>query len=1300
MPAPSHRQTFERGIQADLDPHAQPAGTYRSAVDLDVVAGNEGNQSILTTRLGTLPAYALPAGYRQLGGITTPRGILIVSRHASSGAGQLGLADCTGDPRQPSSWTYTTLFDDSRDPNGERFSFSPSLPVLGWPTFEGYAQRVWFYQPGGALRCLALHLAWPQATSPVHATAPSGAYPTWLSLHGMAQRMDAVHPLVSFQRRLENAPGQPTHYEEPCNLSSGVYSYYTRYRSRDGHTSPWHSAGQEYFVTPMGMTALDRGATNHHHRVMGAVGVATREGIELVIERIDTRWDKLEVAYRYRTTGAGATEVRLFYSEPLTPSSATRYVRHRTNAGEPLPEFALTQRYATPRTVMAATEFDHRTWMAGLTYDRPLEIPKAPVRLTACVRTTLPDETIQPAFSVTPPPSDPSARPDDDPLTDSTPVLSGNLVRREYIDATANDANRFLPIIGDYANHHGQQISAELASYRGGEVYPIAAQLIARDGSPDFAQPLGTFQAPARASAGGTEWNLTKPEGGRYVLQHIGLTVSGLRLRKDQLRGADGQLAYTGLRILRGPASGRIQHQGILVPTMQVSNHEPYKHHFFPLNTSHNAFTAGYHHLRTLGHPVDISRGYRLRAGDADNTTGADTASMPNYFLYHSPDVLIEEAFEARPSDAVEICSTVHPAAYPLPLKGITSVPDFTYAKLYKTGAEVGNRLNGRPRMGDSSPVRLGLRVANTLVAGDENIKKFDPEAPLLEFNPKPQTLFRLNGQIGDQVDIRKATLQPNAVLLKLPGIESADPTPPSAGAGSFHLVNYVRPMVADGAENAEETTRYYPTGHYLPLSEDLLARLPTVTEGGVEYYELNGVEVFGGDTYVSLFDPARLYPDWEYNGTKRDYAAGLILPIESKYNLALRQGRSLSRNAYLSELMALEPAVNGLNPYRQFLGGIMPRQREEWNVASCLMEDTARRFFAPKPEDVILQSDRPGTWAWSESKVYAEVDDAYRRVLPRNQGEAEGRHGKMTGLAELFGRLYSFQENAYGVARISERAIIPTTTGELVQGSGRQFDGIDYINTGLGLQSPGAVLAMGRALYWVDESKGALVRHSQAGGDKLTAMNGLDAEFRLFTLPYLGGAPERIALGADGENDRLLLTIHTGHGARTWTYGTRIGAFTTTDSAARPTHYLSMGRLLLSVDPLNPGQAWLHHHGAPGNFYGVTSPQVLTFVVRPDVDTPCVFDWLYLNIPPATALQLRTIELQTETAFHSWDPTAPADDRLVFRSGLLRVPARQPLRPDRLRGQHLIVTLTFQPTGPLLKLTSVGTQLRLSLPR
>lgn len=292
------------------------------------------------------------------------------------------------------------------------------------------------------------------------------------------------------------------------------------------------------------------------------------------------------------------------------------------------------------------------------------------------------------------------------------------------------------------------------------------------------------------------------------------------------------------------------------------------------------------------------------------------------------------------------------------------------------------------------------------------------------------------------------------------------------------HLVNYKRNVFNEqyGGYTYESRGRnqYIPTGKVQKQDEAVIS-------------------VFGGDTYISMFD-------YWYSGWKIDESSGfstvIIFPIETSINLDLRldecyhtQKDTVSDT--LLRLMRERQGIytDGTNTHTQ------PTDLYIYN--SVYSKENTGKIYISKPFDWRSQTTFDTRVLASNTKINNEASDSWLKFAANSYIDVDPQHGELTALVNIGNQMLFFQPKAFGSLSINDRALIQTNSiSQLSLGLSGVLSRFDYGKIGMGVSHRDHVILTQNGLYWIDMVNKSMYKHT-SGPEEISLMKGMSSYFK-----------------------------------------------------------------------------------------------------------------------------------------------------------------------------------------------------------
>jgi hypothetical protein len=371
---------------------------------------------------------------------------------------------------------------------------------------------------------------------------------------------------------------------------------------------------------------------------------------------------------------------------------------------------------------------------------------------------------------------------------------------------------------------------------------------------------------------------------------------------------------------------------------------------------------------------------------------------------------------------------------------------------------------------------------------------------------------------------------------------------------------------------------------------------------------------VFGGDTFVTLYDFTAVFPrDSQGNNwttANNSSSTSFYFPVETFINTQIRHGNHYNNSP-----------IYGVDT--------TSARRDEFlynSVYSC--ENDILKTF-PKPSDSSFNpvQEYPNRIYVSDKKVNGEATDSWAVFRDGNSLDVDGVNGPVNNLITYRDNVVSFQNSAIAVLNINPKFIVKDAIGtqEALLGTGAALAGYSYISTEIGTRHQWSVVkgAFGGAevVYFFDVSKFKLFKFEEKQLQPVSDVKGMYSFFRENVKGSILTSDNAVLnkgiVGVyDYKNNELIMTFktqlnssaHNHNGAvtledRAFTiaYSEPLNVFTSFYSYT-PSIYLASDSILLSPDPAEQQVVYMHNKGPFAQFYRTQYPTTVKFTVNPEV--------------------------------------------------------------------------------------------------
>jgi len=1101
------KNVFSKGLNRDYDPTNVSATSMVDNINGKLMFNKKGtldwvedNGNILSFTLnansGADTNRYVPLGYAGDGNIK-----IIFSVREDLSFSEIGILgfDKNGDG------TYATLFNDTSD--AEKLNFKSTNQICAR----------FLYENNETIRVYWVDGVESDSNPPRVFTIKYNPTLEKNDVTAYSAVTDTVHSIDS---QAEFNPGL-IKYEQKIsgNILTGVYQYTYRLLTDDGYATSWVTPTNKIFVTSDDINNL-----NWNRYEMEGSGLDSGKGNRIEIKGVDSRFDRIQVAYLYAKTKAIIDESNIFSDSAIPTGTTTMSFDHVSNLGEPVITATINTRF---QGIVAAKTLEVKDSVLyyGNINENLLKITSAELE------TVLSGLTITPKFRDMR--SDTAELGPKTPPVCHSPPTNANAIAQKRLHQTSIEDYK---IVDDYVNYKGTQVDNIFKGYFRGETYRFAIVFYDKLGYPYFAFHLADFTFPDQydttykwnrlkidgTTTGVTTDNLTQPACSTNDYNHTPITAdpvmqfdpfhnilySHLRIMGIEVSGINVSSIkdkISGFSIVRTDRDATIVNQGLLMPTVIDAED----------STITRPHMVGYH--RWAGGTTNSPNLFGVDRWDS--TSGDKYSTRPFLSVFYSPDNDFDKTTipTIQTNDSLKVIGSCYKAASTrtenVDNSGGHNEPHTTFgglgnvssnhvvvvSKWYRTlNPVMNNEGTYTPKFG----AKANLNNQFILVSGGtlpnyestltlKNSTKFRTDGNVsntqgfglnndLSSFGKPNTIFYKHGNFGSK---------PNAIFNYSQNTSSYNQ---NTGAGSI-IANYYREntnLYGGLTISSMQQTIFYSTGHFQPIGN------PTFTEAPLNVYD--SIEIFGGDCYLDYFSFLRLYGR---NGisTGYDYSQGVSFPYESTINHTLRQAAS-STNPMFPDIGARSDGMlsghvyyNGLFILNNGNGQLV----EEFNYNDVLTFSELTKFFNTQPFAFQNINQYPIRWRHTLNKYYGDPIDSWRQFELGAFEDLMGLYGAITSSSFLFNQIYSFQETGFGRLRAFDRAALESeTTQSLTTGIGPALDGIDYISTSVGNQHQWSLVNTGKAFYWIDVFNGKAMRFAQDGLAYLSDVKGMHSYF------------------------------------------------------------------------------------------------------------------------------------------------------------------------------------------------------------
>jgi len=378
------------------------------------------------------------------------------------------------------------------------------------------------------------------------------------------------------------------------------------------------------------------------------------------------------------------------------------------------------------------------------------------------------------------------------------------------------------------------------------------------------------------------------------------------------------------------------------------------------------------------------------------------------------------------------------------------------------------------------------------------------------------------------------------------------------------------------------------------------------------EYGSIVSIDVYGGDTYVNVFDYVSAFRNYTQSGKSSTVR---LFPTESSTNIAMRENFDES---------ASDPTTLMVPNREQFPEAsdhIALNQSEFFSYNNVYSSDNNSKIYIPKNNLSPNIFDYDVRVYRSEPKINGELIDSWSIIKQNNYIDIDSQYSKLYLLILLNNELLFFQKDAFGLLSVNEKSIIQDKTGsDIVLGIGGVIDRFDYKSEKIGTKHKFGISKGLDSLIFYHHNTNSFYKYSE----KLQDFSGLSGFHNINTNnmldkdnPYLS---QGITAGYDFLFKQYYYTVlgntvvsELENNGFTLSYNDIINNYHSFYSF-KPCVYINDNNNLITFEPLS-NSAYIHNKGKMSEFYGNIYPFEITTLVNPFINTEKIFDNFIIDV-------------------------------------------------------------------------------------
>lgn len=519
---------------------------------------------------------------------------------------------------------------------------------------------------------------------------------------------------------------------------------------------------------------------------------------------------------------------------------------------------------------------------------------------------------------------------------------------------------------------------------------------------------------------------------------------------------------------------------------------------------------------------------------------------------------------------------------------------------------------------------------------------------------------------------------------------------------------------------NALSLTSYRFTGTYLPLTTTVKNQLSDTGDyTTATSIVIDGMQVFGGDTFINIFDNERLLKNTfeeDFGGTN-NYSHVTMTPVQSSVNIALRNGRHAAKDYMLEKTGGAGPYTFQCNLADCLVyncdydedGTPELTRLEQWNYNDAYSTHDPGVAYPALPLYFLNNNVFKVRARWSNRKTYGELVDSFRTFSVNDFKDIESNNGQINNIRSKLGRLYYWQRDGLGYFPVEERILTADPLGTEVElGTGTAFARYDDKYSTIGNQHQWGLAETDSGFVWYDAIRRAYIHMDAAFGLKEESIiKGMEQFFEALPvelLSYDNPAHPTTPKGIFTYHNKKYKTIYTtfvfddniDEWKYTVGYNYKIGAFED-QYQFFPGIGLYFNDFLFTNVP-NTRDFHLHDVGAYGSFYGTVFNAYVKIVVTDPKDISKVYDLIEMigNSQPFSTVYYNNSWQTTNDVLYTVAGGLNRNYEYRNRRYIGNIPIIDSVGSGRMADDYLVIKFEVDNTrNVLVRLMEVLTKIR-----
>lgn len=390
--------------------------------------------------------------------------------------------------------------------------------------------------------------------------------------------------------------------------------------------------------------------------------------------------------------------------------------------------------------------------------------------------------------------------------------------------------------------------------------------------------------------------------------------------------------------------------------------------------------------------------------------------------------------------------------------------------------------------------------------------------------------------------------------------------------------------------------TQYIACGHFQEINDSVL---DDIKNG--DNYVFNGIQIFGGDTFIQLFDLNRIVYDETIGSHSSDrFGHSVIFPVETRMNLSLREG-----NHYAKDLIyQSDDNPTGL---RYELSSEASMKIEVFNYNDGYSSINIDDYYPALPYNHKMENTFDSRLRYSNGKSIGELEDQFCKFGANSFLDVSPISGPINNIRFKYDKLVYWQDDDVGYVPINERALISDQSNNPVQlGISGVFQRNDKIIEKIGNSNQFGLVSSDYGYHWYDAKRKIYVSLDYAlKYDEKSIAEGFDNFFENEIPPVIDIYDRPIydygvVGGYDPENKTVYHTFRIpGEEYKTIGYDIQIGALIGTFDFPS-VYYFNHKNSLFGIGGSFLRRFYIHNKTNERKYYDVTKDAYIDIIINP----------------------------------------------------------------------------------------------------